>query len=172
MNERHPIEDELKARLTIGPSPGLQARIRANTSETIPKTIGWFPVGFGLAAASALALLLVILNSHTERPVVSTEVAAQAPVVVPVEIVPEPPPAIVPKAAKKEAPSPRLPMTAEASPSSTDLEVAKIELLPLRALDIPSALVPIPQAVFPTASLEPMKLEPFSLVPRVEGVNE
>jgi hypothetical protein len=52
------------------------------------------------------------------------------------------------------------------------LEVAQIELLPLRGLDIPSALRPIPQAVFPTASLEPMKLGPFSLVPRVEGVNE
>lgn len=173
MNQRHPIEDELKARLSIGPSPELQARIRANTSEAVPKTIGWFPLGFGLAAASALAVVLVIVNSGTEPPPLRPpEVAAQPPVGAPVE---PPPSAIVPKVAKQEekkTPTPRILVRVEAVPASTDLEVEKIELQPLRTLDIPGALVPIPQAAFPTASLEPMKLEPFVLTARTEGVNE
>jgi hypothetical protein len=169
MNDRHPIEDELKARLAIGPSPELQARIRAKTSEAVPKPSGWFPLGLGLAAASALAMVFVVLNSGTQPPPRPTEVVSQSPVIVPVE--PQPP-ASVPKAAKKAAPTPRLLVASEVDAFPADLTVEKIDLLPLRILDIPSALAPIPQVVFPTASLEPMKFEPFSLDARVEGVNE
>jgi hypothetical protein len=169
--QRHPIEDELKARLSAVPSLELQARIRANTPEAIPKTIGWFPLGVGVAAALALVIAVVILNPETEKPA-PTQVVSLPPVIAPVEpivIVPEPPEPTVPG---KKAPAPRILVRVESTPPSASLELARIELPPLRPIDLAGALTPIPQPVVPIASVEPMKLEPFALAARTEGVNE
>jgi hypothetical protein len=92
MNEKDPIERELRNALSVDPSPGFQDRVRAHVYRQ-PKALSWnFRWAFVAAAAFAAmtAAVLVFQPQRMAKP--GVVVTASRPLVPPPAPVVEPPP--------------------------------------------------------------------------------
>jgi hypothetical protein len=169
MNEQQDhLERELKAMLSVDPSPDLRARIRARAFSATPKRTP-YPISFawtsGLAAAAAAILLIAIYSG----PKVS-EVSPNPPAIAeeretpkPVETIQTAPTPVRQSRALRKAnnarPEPRallvsIPMEA-APPPPTEIRLP--------------ALKALPQEPFPVAGLQQLNIEPpMLIVPNLE----
>lgn len=173
-DEKDPFELELKARLDIDPSPGLQSRIRTRAFAAPERRISWFTLTAGFATAAIAVTFAVIAIQHQpstgkpSQPVVRNTVAPPSPEPIAVAVqeaaVPrKSKPAVIPVAKKPIAPA----FTVVLSQSD------RIELDPLTELELTDATPPLPQtSILSVARLEPISLEPLALTVRTLGVNE
>jgi hypothetical protein len=160
-DQREPFELDLKARLDVDPSPGLQSRIRARAFAKPERRIPWFTLSAGLATA-AVTVTFAVLYIQREQIAPPTPVTPPVPIVEKIE-----PPAPREKSEPARAPkeSPRFTIVFAASD--------EIELRPLDSIEITDSLRPIPEASIPSvARLEPITLEPAALPIRNIGVTQ
>ena len=165
------LERELRAMLSVDPSPDLQARIRARAFSTPPKRTPWLAWASGLAAAAAVVVIAV--NRGPTIP----EVRPNPPAIAETREIPQPvaetktrtrfrPSVKSPKEPGKAQPNAVLvsPQTASAT-----LPAAEINLPALKVLDVTNWIQPIPQTPFSIAGFQEIKIEPPILtVPNLE----
>jgi hypothetical protein len=166
MNDpREPFELDLKAKLDINPSPGLQARIRARAYAEPARRIPWFTWSAGLAtAAIAVTFAVLYFQRQPEAPRPAPPVAEVTRETTPARpVVNEPQ---KPRAVKK-------PVSAPIRITFIPLESDEIQSPVLKELELTGALKPIPQASIPAVSqLDSISLEPLSLTVQPIGVNQ
>lgn len=170
------LDRELRALFSVDPSPDLQARIRHRTTQapvrSFPFSWRWMIPGF--AVASAL-IALVLFRGAPVQVAPSTPVTAE---IVRSELAspPQSPPSTVEpaKPARQEtipAEQPRRTqtqlellgalsaMTIVPAASVSSPGPGRIELSPMKLLELTTTLAPVPQA----APLRPIELEPLNL---------
>ena len=178
MNEnRELFERELQRMLSVDPPPDLQRRVRARAFAAPAKRTPWFALCSGLAGVAATLMLLMMYNPVKPAVIIPSPQEASVR-----SVDPAPPvqPDVKPqtrqlarrsRSAQKSNTSVTI-LTRVATPAVTPLETARMEVPPLKVLELTNSLQPIPQPVFSIANLQPFNIEPPALAVHPMGVSE
>ena len=181
MNEnRELFERELQRMLSVDPPPDLQRRVRARAFAAPAKRTPWFALCSGLAGVAATIVLLMMYNPVKPAVIISNPQEAGVRSLRSVDPAPPVQPDLKPqtrqlarrsRSAQKSNTSVAI-LTRVASPAVTPLETARMEVPPLKVLELTNSLQPIPQPVFSIANLQPFNIEPPVLAVHPMGVSE
>lgn len=178
MNEnRELFERELQRMLAVDPPPDLQRRVRTRAFAVPQERTPWVALCSGLAGVTATIVLLMMYRPAEPASIIPTPQEAGVRSV-------DPAPPVQPdetpqtrqltrrsRFVQKSNPSVAI-LTRVATPAVTPLETARMEVPPLKVLELTNSLQPIPQPVFSIANLQPFNIEPPALAVHPMGVSE
>jgi hypothetical protein len=178
MNEpREPLDRELQRMLAVDPSQGIQQRIRARAFAAPIKRRSPFALGFGLAGMAAAVLLLVTYKQPEATRIVPNPQGAAMRAITPApavqtEVSPTTNELPRPSRSVRRSNHPVVAVLAQEPPADPRLAPVRMELLPLKGLELTNSVPPIPQPVFSIAILQPFNIEPPALAVQNMGVSE